>query len=143
LYGVSIVTEAELDAAIQAAIETLRELQRTRVPNAPPIAPPTTAKPFNARPKWMLAARAFADRYPFNAWKVRRICANYDWALKLAGTWHVDIDRYSKYADKVDRGEASFDSSEKCASSLANEPQLNENKHIGKSIAEEDDDDQN
>ena len=47
-------------------------------------APPIAAKQVNARPKWMLAARAFADRYPLNAWQVRRICANYDWALKLA-----------------------------------------------------------
>ena len=57
----------------------------------------------------MHAARAFADRYPLAPWQVRRICANHDWALKLAGTWHVDFDKFSKFADRVDRGEASFD----------------------------------
>jgi hypothetical protein len=90
----------------------------------------------------MLAALAFANRYPFNPWQVRRICANHDWGLKLAGTWHVEIDEFSKFADMVDRGDASFDSSEKFASSLANGPQLDENKHVGKSFTEEDDRDQ-
>jgi len=140
------LTEAELDAAIavhQAAIEALRELQRVRVSNAPQIAPPTTAKPCNSRPKWMLAARAFADRYPLNAWQVRRICANHEWALKLTGTWYVDVDRFTEFADRVQRGEARFAVSASSAKSVANARQLNENKYIGKSIAEEDDDDQN
>jgi hypothetical protein len=140
------VNDEEIDAQVamlRSAIEVLLSMKRHSVPNARPIAPPTTAKPFKGRPKWMLAARAFADRYPLNAWQVRRICANHDWALKLAGTWHVDFDRFSKFADKVDRDEAAFDSSEKFASSLANEQQPNENEHRGKSIAEEDDDDQN
>ncbi len=125
------MNDAEIDAQVamlRSAIEILLSMKRHSV-NAPPIAPPTAAKPFNARPKWMLAARAFADRYPFAAWQVRRICANHDWALKLSGTWHVDYDRFSKYADTVDRGEASFDSSEKSASSLAKGPQLDENEH--------------
>ena len=95
----------------------------------PPFAPPTATKSAAGRPKFMHAARAFADRYPLAPWQVRRICANHDWALKLSGTWHVDYDRFSKYADTVDRGEAPFDSSEKSASSLAKEPQLHENEH--------------
>jgi hypothetical protein len=135
------VNDEEIDTAIavhEAAIEVLRKLQRVGVPNAPPITPSTTAKPFNARPKWMLAARAFADRYPLNAWQVRRICANHDWALKLAGTWHVDVDRFTEFADRVERGEAWFAVSASSAKSVANDPQLNDNKHT---IAEEDDSD--
>lgn len=108
----------------------------------PPFAPPTATKSAAGRPKFMHAARAFADRYPLAPWQVRRICANHDWALKLAGTWHVDFDKFSKFADKVDRGEASFDSSEKFASSLANWPQLDENKDKRKSITKEGDGDQ-
>jgi hypothetical protein len=119
------VNDKEIEAQVamlRSAIEILLSMKRHSVPNAPPIAPPTPAKLY-ARPKWMLAARAFADRYPLAAWQVRRICANHDWALKLAGTWHVDFARFNEFADKVDRGEASFDSSEKFASSLANGPQ--------------------
>ena len=122
------MNDEEIDAQVamlRSAIEILLSMKRYSVPNAPPIAKATTAKPFNGRPKWMLAARAFADRYPLAAWQVRRICANHDWALKLAGTWHVDFARFNEFADRVDRREASFDSSEKFASSLANGPQLN------------------
>ena len=102
-------------------------------PSAAAASPRLVAK---ARPKFMLAARAFADRYPLNAWQVRRICANHDWALKLAGTWHVEIDEFIKFADKVDRGEASFDSSEKFASSLANGPQLDQRESASNSRGE-------
>jgi hypothetical protein len=139
LYGVATVTEAEqLDAAIAAAIEALRELQRVRV--SAMSAPAARKQPIATR-RWELAARAFR-RFPFEAHTVRRICANHpEWAVRLTeGHWHVDVDLFTEFADRVERGEASFAVSAMSAKSVANGPQLNENKHA---TAEEDDSDQN
>ena len=138
----SIVTEAELDAAIavhQAAIKALRELQRVRVPTMPTPAA-ARKQPIAAR-RWELAATAF-KRFPFEPHTVRRICANHpEWAVRLTeGHWHVDVDLFTEFADRVERGEASFAVSAMSAKSVANDPQLNDNKHT---IAEEDDSDQN
>jgi hypothetical protein len=135
---VSAVTEAELDAAIavhQAAIEALRELQRVRVPTmSTPAAP--RKQPIAAR-RWELAATAF-KRFPFEPHTVRRICANHpEWAARLTdGSWYVDPDTFSEFANRVDRGEASFDSSEKFASSLANGPQLDQKESASNSRCE-------
>jgi hypothetical protein len=138
------VNDAEIDAAIavhEAAIEALRELRRVPMPVAMSV-PAAVRKQSLAKRRWELAARAF-KRFPFEPHIVRRICANNpEWAARLTdGCWYIDFDRFNKFADKVDRGEAWFESSGKFASSLANRPQLNETKHIGKSIAEEDDSD--
>jgi hypothetical protein len=121
----------ELQAAVADGVPVARD--------PPPVA---LSKSAAGRPKWMLAARAFRDRYPLAAWQVRRICANHDWALKLAATWYVDSARFNEFADKVDRGDASFDSSEKFASSLANGARLDNNRATRKSIAKEDKGDQ-
>jgi hypothetical protein len=121
----------ELQAAVADGVPVARD--------PPPVA---LSKSAAGRPKWMLAARAFRDRYPLAAWQVRRICANHDWALKLAATWYVDSARFNEFADKVDRGDASFDSSEKFASSLANGARLDNNRATRKSITKEDDGDQ-
>jgi hypothetical protein len=140
------VNDAEIDAAIavhEAAIEVLRKLRRVCMAAAMSAPVAVRKQPIAGR-RWELAARAF-KRFPFEPHKVRRICANHpEWAARLTeGTWYVDIDLFNEFADMVDRGEARFDSSEKFASSLANGLQLNENKHIGKSITEEDDSDRN
>jgi hypothetical protein len=121
----------ELQAAVADGVPVARD--------PPPVA---LSKSAAGRPKWMLAARAFRDRYPLAAWQVRRICANHDWALKLAATWYVDSARFNEFADKVDRGEARFDSSEKFASSLVYELRLDENKHTKTLIINEGDGDQ-
>ena len=74
-----------------------------------------------------------------------RICASHpDWAARLTkGAWYVDVDRFTEFANRVQRGEARFAVSASSAKSVANAPQLNENKHIGKSIDDEGDSDQN
>ncbi|WP_035714977.1 hypothetical protein [Bradyrhizobium genomosp. I (2014)] len=118
-------------AHLEAALDYMKRIAQPSAASPGPVATPSRRAVANAvQPRWALAARAFADRYPFNPWLVRRICANHErridashdwaWAVKLAGTWHVDYDRFSEFADRVDRGLASFDSSEKSTSSLAN-----------------------
>ena len=135
------MTESELDAAIavhQAAIEALRELRRVRVPMMSASAAVRT-QPIAER-RWKLAARAFKS-FPFEAHTVCRICASHpDWAARLTkGAWYVDVDLFTEFAGRVQRGEASFGVSALSAKSVANAPQLNDNKRIGRSIAEEDD----
>jgi hypothetical protein len=137
------MNNAEIDTAIavhEAAIEVLRKL---RIPAAR-SAPAAARKQPIATRRWELAARAFR-RFPFEAHTVRSICANHpEWAVRLTeGHWHVDVDLFTEFADRVERGEAWFAVSALSAKSVANDPQLNDNKHISKSIAEEDDDDQN
>ena len=149
--GQSPMTDAEIAeqlAAHRAVVEALEALEqaRARTSSAPAlspgrqICPPAAArKQPIAKRRWEPAARAFR-RFPFEPHTIRRICANHpDWAMKLAGTWHVDLDPFNEFADKVDRGEASFDSSEKFASSVANSPQSNEYEHVTNSIDDEGD----
>ncbi|MBR0907021.1 hypothetical protein [Bradyrhizobium liaoningense] len=139
------MTAADILAAIERADrerDALMAQLRAMVGESSALQPSSATAPAppklvaRARPEWMLAARAFA-RYPFNPWQVRRICANHDWALKLAGTWHVDLARFNEFADAVDRGEASFDSSEKFTSSLVNGLQLDEIAHASNSAGDE------
>ena len=134
------MNDEEIDTAIavhEAAIEVLRKL---RIPAAM-SEPFAVSKQPIAKRRWELAARAFR-RFPFEAHTVRRICANHpEWAVRLTeGHWHVDVDLFTEFADRVERGEASFAVSAMSAKSVANGPQLNENKHA---TAEEDDSTQN
>ena len=117
------MNDEEIDrqiANLEAAIEVLRKLRQVCIAAAM-SAPVAMRKQPVAGRRWELAARAF-QRFPFEPHIVRRICANYpEWAARLTeGHWYVDIDLFNEIAAKVDRGEASFDSSEKFASSLAN-----------------------
>jgi hypothetical protein len=139
------MNDTEIDAAIavhEAAIEALRELRRVRVPST--SAPAAARRLPIATRRWELAAKAFR-RFPFEPHKVRRICANHiNWAARLTeGTWYVDVDLFNEFADKVDRGEARFDSSEKFASSLANDSRQDKNQNTRTMITKEGDGDQN
>jgi hypothetical protein len=117
------MTDEEIKSAIavhEAAIEALETLRRA--PDAPPAAPtPTGARkqPIATR-RWELAARAFRQ-FPFEAHTVRRICANHpEWAARLTdGAWYVDLDQFTAFADRVERGEASFAVSAMSAKSVA------------------------
>ena len=137
------MNDEEIDTAIAVHEAEIAVLRKLRIPAAM-SAPAAARKQPIATRRWELAARAFG-RFPFEAHTVRRICANHpEWAVRLTeGHWHVDVDLFTEFADRVERGEAWFAVSTLSAKSLANEPQLNENKHIGKLIAEEDDDDKN
>jgi hypothetical protein len=125
------VTDAEVEAQIsahRAAIEALEALKRARAttPSTPTRSAPAAARrqPTPAR-RWELAARAFR-RFPLEAHTVRRICANHtEWATKLTdGAWYVDADQFAEFANRVERGEASFAVSAKSALSVAADEQL-------------------
>lgn len=131
-----ISAELERIAADLAATMSKLRVIAGDEPSVLQTAPAVAAPVAKSQPKYMPAASAFNKRYPLNTWVVRRICSNHgDWAKKLAGTWHVDLDRFNEFADKVDRGEAQFVSSEKFTSSLANNPSLEE--HASNSIGDD------
>jgi hypothetical protein len=139
------VSDDEIEAAIavhQAAIEALRELRRVRVPMMSASAAVRT-RPIAER-RWELAARAFKN-FPFESHTVCRICASHpDWAARLTkGAWYVDVDLFTEFAGRVQRGEESFGVSALSAKSVANAPQMNKDEYIGNSITDENDDDQN
>jgi hypothetical protein len=125
------MNDSEIEAAIavhEAAIEALRGLKQTRASTSSTavMSAPATARKQPAGPRrWLLAATAFR-RFPFEPWSVRRICADHpEWAMKLRdGNWHVDIDRFNEFADRVEAGELSFAVSEKFAKSVAPEEQI-------------------
>jgi hypothetical protein len=119
-HGMPAVNDEEIDAAIavhQAAIEALRELRRVRVMSASAA---VRTQPI-AKRRWELAARAFRN-FPFESHTVCRICASHpDWAARLTkGAWYVDVDLFTEFAGRVQRGEASFGVSALSAKSVAN-----------------------